>query len=153
MPDGLWYARGPAVMREGIPGSAFSKGDLLVFDSGSSLSGAPIAGAGLNNIAIAGVAKADSLQSFNDKVPYVLADPSAIFWSVATQGSAFTPGFEVDFDVDAAGRPVVLDSQATARFVIEEVEADGPDPSVQSRVLGRFIGLGSADTVKRLEQY
>ena len=151
MPNfGLWYARGPEVVRAAKPASAFSKGDLLVFDSSSSLSRAPIL---VGDIAIAGVANSDSLSSFNNEIPYTVADPRTVFWSISsTVGSALTPGRELDFVEDNAGRPYVNDSELTSMVLVEEIEAEGPDPSVQSRVLVRFLATQSTATT-RLEQY
>lgn len=151
MPRGLWYARGPAVEREGIPASAFSQGNVLIFNSSSSLSRAPILN--LDAVVIAGVAKADSDKSFNLKVPYIVADPNVVFWSVSsTAASAFTVGTELDLVEGTAGEPFVADSRVTARMVVEEVEALLPDQSVQSRVLVRFLATGS-EASKKLEVY
>jgi hypothetical protein len=138
MPNGLWYASGPYEMDEAIPSSAFSEGDVLVYDSNSSLSQWDITeGAG----DIVGVAATDSLNSFNDKCSYVKALPLTVFWSIATAGSAFTAGEEVDVDVDAAGRPVLVTSANTARFVVELNTAllDDVAPSTQSRQRVRFL--------------
>lgn len=151
MPNGLWPARNLKPMAEGVPASTFSKGDILVFNSNSSLSRP--AYAALDSLPIAGVAAADSWQSWNNKVPYWVADPETVWWSAATQGSAHTKGQILDFDVNAAGRPVAVASVATPRFVVEEHQSQMADASVQSKVLGRFLVTGSADTVKRLVAY
>lgn len=139
---GLRYAFGPADMDESVAASAFSKGDVLVYDSTSSLSRAPIAA--LGSIDIAGIAAADSLQSFRRQVPYFKADPDTVFWSVITPGSNVTKGIELDFDVDAAGRPVVNTSSATPRVVVHREISRMNQESGVSRVLVRLIRHGGA---------
>ena len=144
MPNGLWYARGPHNGKEAIPASAFSRGDILMYTSESSLSRYNELGTAAN--VIAGVALADSDQSFNNKVPYLIAEIGTVFWSRATPASSYTPGEQVDFDVDGAGRPVVVNSQTTPAFVVEEVTVDIAGQSAQSVILGRFIAGTSTST-------
>lgn len=100
----LWYAAGPEHVSEGIPASAFSKGDFLVYNSASSLSrlqtstnslGAAIAD-------IVGIAMADSLESINNKVPYLVLQENTVLWSDCTTGSQFSRGEGVDFEYTGA---------------------------------------------------
>lgn len=97
----LWYAYGPAQIKEGIPSSAFSKGDILMYTSASSLSRIPISTASvgaLPNSTVCGVAMSDSNFSYNNKVPYVVADRDTVFWSDATTTSQFTAGESLDVE-------------------------------------------------------
>lgn len=139
---GLRYAFGPADIEEAIAASAFSKGDLLVYDSTSSLSRAPVAT--LGSIDIAGVALAPSLQSFRNQVPFIKAGPDTVFWSVITPGSNVTAGIELDLvddnaDITDLGRPIVNTSTNTGRVVVERPIARMEQDSGVSRVLVRFI--------------
>lgn len=102
---GLTYAHGPGRFTEGIPSSAFSKGDILMFDSASSLSRIPTSSASVGALAgglVVGVAMASSLQSYDNKVPYVVADRDTVFLSDATVGSQFTAGESLDVEYTGA---------------------------------------------------
>jgi len=135
---GLHYAFGPADMEEGIAASAFSKGDLLVYDSTSSLSRLnPISSTTLT--ALAGVAAADSLQSFRRQVPYFKAGPDTIFWSVITTASNVTKGLDLDYVEDANGRPILVLSSSTVRAVVEREISRTNQESGVSRALIRLI--------------
>lgn len=108
----ITFAHGPCREATGIPGSAFSKGDLLMLTSASSLSRCPdliAAAAG-----IIGVAMADSLESLDNQVPYVVAQRDSVFWASTTTSSGFTPGQPVDLIFSAASRFYASDSANTA---------------------------------------
>lgn len=140
MPNGLWPAREnsqEAELKSAVPSSAFSKGDILTYDSDSSIS--RIEGAVATPGDIAGVAAQDSDDSFNDQVNYYVPRPDTEFFSDATPNSQFTEGEEFDFDVDGDGRPVLVQSQNTQRFVVTQGTNDVEDQSIQSKVIGRFI--------------
>jgi len=133
---GLRYAYGPRFETTGIPGSAFSKGDPLMLTSASSLSR-------LDNLLagdICGVALADSLDSLNDQVPYIIPHSQTVFVSAATIGSQFTPGEELDLEY-TGGRFFVTTSANTARVLIRH---DGGSTdyinSANSEVLVSFLG-------------
>lgn len=134
---GLIYAFGPADIDEGVPASAFSRGDLLVFDSSSSLSKADVT---VNGYVIAGVALADSNKSFRDQVPYILAGDSTVFWSNVTAGvSNLTAGALVDFDLDGASHPTLASSGNTARAIVERPLGMMKQTSGTTRILIRLV--------------
>lgn len=139
---GLHYASGTFEMRAGKPASAFSKGDLLVLNSSSSLSRIAIIETGAD---IVGVAAASSLESVNSEVGYLVPGFDTIFWSVCTAGSSFTRGANVNFNDDAAGRPVANASTGTVRAVCYRGVADC-DQSTVSKIQVRLISNGGALT-------
>ena len=140
----LWYAWGPYEVSEGKPASAFSKGDPIMYNSSSSLSGLPQVGQTTGDIA--GVAMCDSTQSVNGIVTFVKVTPQTVFWSDATPGSTFTRGAKVNFNYGAK-RWQANGSSGTVLAVAERAIADIEGQSVQSRVLVRFGANNSAGTL------
>ena len=112
---GLRYAKGPYRESTGIPSSAFSKGDVLVYNSASSLSRMSDLG---QDGAIIGVAKADSLESLDNLVPFVVALPGTVFWSDATAGGQFDGGDKRDLERTSANF-IVHTSTNTPLVVID----------------------------------
>ena len=138
MAQGFIPAKGEFQFEEFIPASAFSKGDIVQLDSASSVSG-------INTLTypdILGVAMQDSTDSIRDRCVVCLPTPTSVFLSVSTPGADLPVGAEVDVDVDANGRPVVVASTNTPRVVIwrgHDAEAEMAGFSVQSRALVRFM--------------
>jgi hypothetical protein len=141
---GVHYAYGPADIEEGIPASAFSRGDLLVFDSNSSLSGAPLSN--LSAIDLAGIAQADSDASFRNRVPYIKARNDTVVWSELTGGltSAITAGRELSFEADEDGRPVATSNDNDPAAVVERPfdEIENLNSGV-SRIMLRLLSTPS----------
>ena len=131
MPDGLHYAGGPLEIRNGKPASAFSKGDLLVFDSGSSLSYADVLFAA--GSIIAGVALSSSTESRRDLVPYVVAKPETKFWIEATPAAAQAArvGVTSDLSADGTGNWQLGTSQNSAIALVRSESSE--DASIQQR--------------------
>lgn len=90
---GVSYIAGTRIVREAVPVSAFSEGDLLIYDSNSSLSRMPAG----SLAPLAGVALSASTASYANKVPYIIPQGNTIFFSRCTTGSQFTPGENVAF--------------------------------------------------------
>lgn len=131
---GLRYAYGPKEMREAVPSSAFSAGDVLCFDSNSSLSRMPAS----FGAPIAGVATSASTSSANNKVPFIVPQADTIFWSECTTGSQYTPGELFDFEYTSA-RFMLSTSQNTGSATVERNTQDIGGQSVQSRVLVKIV--------------
>ncbi len=96
----LFYAGGTHIVNHAKPASAFSKGDLLELNSGSSLSYADqlhVAGQ-----ILAGVALSSSTESVQDKVPYLVAHPDTKFWITATAANAGAASRFVNYDITPA---------------------------------------------------
>lgn len=144
MPNGLWYARGPCGRTySAVPASAFSKGDLLMLDSNSSLSRINVLMAsGLDYV---GVAMADSTQSINNKVTALVPDEDTEFWCSLSSaiGSHVTAGTEGELLFAVANNRTYLNT-SSANSVIARVVVGTPDisQSVQSRVIVRLIRSG-----------
>lgn len=140
MPNGFWYASGGYSTDKAIPASAFSKGDLLQYDSNSSLSR-------LNEkfpaaADIAGIALADSTQSIDDHVTYLIPESDTHFWAslISNHASDVTPGQESDVKFDTADGRYHLDPGSTnsVRAVVVR-GTDVVDQSVRSKVLTKLI--------------
>lgn len=146
MPNGFWYASGPKRMDERIPGSAFSKGDLLTLDSNSSLSR-------LNpyvatSETLYAVACADSTDSIRNRVPAIVIQPTTYFWVATTAGQALTTGSDsgVSFATGLTGR-YEADGSARSALISVVEGTDRLDQSVQSKVIGQFKSHASTVAV------
>ena len=101
----LWYAHGPYQVAECIPASAFSKGDILMYNSASSISRIPTSSESVGALAnglVIGVAQCSSLESYNNKCSYIVATRDTVFWSDATIGSQYTTGESLDVEYTGA---------------------------------------------------
>lgn len=128
------YAKGPHEMKEAVPASAFSRGDVLVFNSNSSLSRIDDLFAGK----IAGIAAADSTQSVRNKVPYVVPHADTEYMVHCASGSQFTAGQTKDILYSAGTGHYVGTSANTARAIVVTGSADFVD-SARSRVVVKLL--------------
>lgn len=124
------------------PASAFSKGDILMLDSTSSVS--RIAELYPSGTDIFGIALCDSNQSISNLVPVLLPTPDMEFLASTNSatGSGLTPGVECDISYAVAnGRSYVDTSANSVRAVIVRgtVGAMALDQSVHSQVLVKLI--------------
>lgn len=125
----------PAIVESAISGSKFSRGDLLLFDVGSTVSKL---GPNADEADIAGVALADSNDSINALIPVLLPDMADVFLSDSTAGTAFVIGAEHDVDIFNS-RHQVAASTNTPRVVIVKATGGVLGQSNDSRVLCKFI--------------
>ena len=125
----------PAIVESAISGSKFSRGDILLFDVGSTVSKL---GPNADEADIAGVALASSNDSINALIPVLLPDGADVFLSDSTAGTAFVIGTEYDVDI-MNSRHQVTSSTNTPRVVIVKATGGVLGQSNDSRVLCKFI--------------
>ena len=137
-PFGLVPASGDIEILSAKPASAFSRGDLLMFTSASSLSGMNLLQP--STASIAGVALSASTESYRDEVSYAVAKPNTTFnISLATslEGSDVTVGER--HDIGAFNAYFSLESsQLSLRAIITNIDniaADSGRSYVQVRLL------------------
>jgi len=118
---GVRYAYGSRIIRAAIPASAFSEGDLLMYNSASSLSRIPATFA--SGVDIAGVALSASTASYQNKVSYLIPNFDTVFMSECTTGSQFTAGTEWDFEYTSS-RFMLSTSTNSVRAVVLRGTAD-----------------------------
>jgi len=122
----LQYAYGPYRIRNTRPKSAFSRGDVVQYDSASSLSYAdPL----LGTSEYAGVALSSSTESYANKVPWLVAYPGTGFWVTIAAGSAVSEGFPYDL-VPVSGNWEIATSIVTPRVIVAK---DQTNTDVQRR--------------------
>ena len=126
----------PAIVESGISGSAFSRGDIVLADVGSTASKL---GPNADEADIYAVALADSDQSINALIPILLPDGADVFLSDSTPGTAFVIGAEHDIDLSTASRHRVTSSTNTPRVVIVKATGGVLGQSNRSAVLCKFI--------------
>jgi hypothetical protein len=144
MIQGFTYFGGPTGdVLPAKPASAFSKGDLLMLDSTSSVSRfAELAPSGTD---ILGIALSDSNQSIGGEVMVLVPDADTLFLvSLATNcSSAVTPGCELDtLYAVANGRCYATNASANSVRVVAVRGTAGPqalDQSTHSQIVGKLI--------------
>lgn len=142
----LWYAHGPYRVTTGIPGSVFSKGDILMFTSASSLSVIPHSSNSVGALAnglVVGVALSASSASLANQVPYIVADRDTVFWSDATTGSQFTAGEAIDVETTSGAWRATTSAITPMLRVVprggsRELEDVGGSNSNKSMILVKF---------------
>ena len=139
---GFSYAGGPFREVWGKPASAFSAGNVLEFNSSSSLSAANLT---LANDFV-GVAITDSDKSdVNGRVPYVLLQTGTRFWAHTATNvtSTYTEGSGWDF-ILSGGNHIVQSSATTVRVVVSPSGNQANiDQSNESRIQVYFLGSGT----------
>lgn len=138
----LRYAAGPYKESTAIAASAFSKGDILMLDSNSSLS--RLNELVTSGVTILGVALADSDQSRSDqRVPYILALDDTEFYSDVTPNTQLSPGdnLDIEFNIADRNRFHMVSSNTTprARVAQDGGTQDVTGQSDRSRVKMYFI--------------
>jgi hypothetical protein len=140
--NGFSYAKGPYQVHWGIPASAFSAGNVLQYDSSSSLSAVNLTLANdFVGVAITDSDKSDS----NGRVPFVTLLPNTVFWAhTATDvTSTYTEGSGWDF-IASGGNHVIDSSATTVRVIIAPGGNQANiDQSDESRVQVYFLGSGT----------
>lgn len=138
--DGFRYAKGTARLEHGIPSSAFSRGDLLMLTSSSSLSRVnPYAVAA--NAEVYGVALADSIDSVENKVGVLVPGPDCEFWVPTNAGSTLTTGANSGVSFIVATGRYQAESGGTSVIVLTAGVADC-DQSTVSKVRARIKSSG-----------
>lgn len=141
MIQGLQYCSGPYTVEHAEPASAFSRGDVLVLTSVSSVSRIADAFPAGD---IYGIAMCDSLQSINKRVPVLIPETGTEFLASfnSASGSAISVGAELDINFGAPnGRYFVTTSTDSVRVVVTRgvVGLTAMDQSVHSQVRVRLI--------------
>lgn len=140
---GFYPVQGEYDIEEGVPSSAFSRGDVLVLSS-SSLSRWDVLGVG----EIYGVALADSVDSIRNRVPVAIPRADTVFVSACTPGLAPSIGSRIDIIQDANGRSIVIGSALTQRVVVVRPVSGLPygvaNQSVESRIYVKFLRQGDS---------
>lgn len=147
MPNGFWYAGGDThTFESAIPSSAFSKGDLLLFDSSSSLSRMPWASTpGMAGADILGVAMSDSIDSIDNLCSVLIPGPDTLFWASlqSVDTTALLPSLECDVRFDVVENRYYVDPSSTDTLRVVLVRGNAGvgavDQSVQSKVLCKLI--------------
>lgn len=142
----LRYAHGPRRESTGIPASVFTKGDILMYTSASSLSVIPHSTNSVGALAaglVVGVALADSSKSLNNQVPFIVADRDTVFWSDATIGSQFTAGESIDVETTSGAWRATTSAISPMLRVVQrggsvEMNAIGGSNSNKSLLLVKF---------------
>ena len=141
MPNGFWYAGGDYNTEQAIPGSAYSKGDLIMLTSASSFSRVPSVTTGTSDD-IFGVATSSSVQSIDNLATVVVPNADTLFWASLTTvaTSHATPGVTCDIFFSTNNNRYYVDhtSSNTPRAVIVR-GTNEVDQSVQSHVLVKLI--------------
>jgi hypothetical protein len=142
----LRYAHGPRRETTCIPGSVFTKGDILMFTSASSISVIPHSTNSVGALAsglVVGVALANSSQSLDNQVPYIVADRDTVFWSDCTTGSQFTAGESLDVETTSGAWRVTTSAISPMLRVVprggsQDLELIGGSNSNKSQILVKF---------------